>query len=691
MNLRLASAPADTVLAPISRRAQPRLFGERLLGLVERLFAALDRALTRFLRPELNPLSQAGAIANSSLLVACATGILLLFWYRTTVHEAYASVATIDASVPAHFIRSLHRYSSDAALLFALVHAAREASAGRLGRVRWLAWTTGIATVGLLWLVGFLGYWLVWDTRGQAVALASSNFVDRLPILSDPLSRSFLADELLSSLLFFVVFFLHMLIPLAMGIGLWLHITRLSRPTFLTKRTMTLALLASMSALSLAAPADLAAPARMAVAPSGFALDGWFLWPVLVGKHLGSGTGEALALVLTVALLSLPWLLTRTRPRPAVVTPARCTACERCYADCPYDAIRMVPRSDGRPYPSVAMVDPSRCVGCGICAGSCDSAGIGLPWLDAVEERHALDRRITERLTTSPDVNVAFVCAEAKQRGGAGAKALSPELSGYELVSVPCAGWVHPLLAERGIRHGASSVVVVGCEPGCCSYREGQAWTEARFAGEREPALRTERVGARVQLIDLARHPSGSSKRSGASAEAAAPKPPSPRGLGAAVTAALVAVTLSGITWAGTRVAYSASAREPVLVVSLKATGAAKTACRPLTTEEKQRLPIHMQRKSVCERGRAEVRLRVSADGRTLLDRAYAPRGIWGDGNSVAIERVSLPPGDHTIGIEVGDSADRTELQYRSERTAHFANGRQTSVLFDQSKTFRWY
>lgn len=690
MNVGVSCAAPATARA--HARAQPRLYGERLLSAGDALFTRLDRLIARFVAPEYSPLAQAGAIANTSLLVACASGVVLLFWYRTSVHAAYASIASVDASPAAHFVRSLHRYSSDAALLFALIHAAREVSAGRLGRVRWLAWVTGLASVLALWFVGFLGYWLVWDVRGQAVALASARLLDRLPIFSDPLSRSFLADELLSSLLFFVVFFLHMLIPLAMGIGLFLHITRLSRPAFLTRRALTLVLLGAMSALAVVAPADLAAPAKMAVRPGAFALDAWFLWPIPLGERLGVGATWAIIVFLGSGLVSVPWILTRRRPSPARVVTERCNGCERCYRDCPYDAIRMVARSDDRPYSSVAVVDPDQCLGCGICAGACDSAAIGLDWFDSLSQRESLDRRIAAMTASEPGVSIAFVCAEAAPSAEPGRAAGASELPGFEVVSVPCAGWVHPLLAERALRRGASRVLVAACAPGNCAYREGSAWTSARFAGERQPALRRERVRNGVKLVQLYRHERGRPKREARDGEPHRAPPSRPtRRIAAGVFAVAAAVTLAGSTWAGTRVAYRPRAATPLFVISLKAAGEAKNACRALTDDEKKRLPIHMQGQTICERGRADLRLHASIDGQELLRRSYTPRGVWNDGNSVAIESIPVEPGEHSLAVEIGDSSDPHEFHYRTERAVRFEPGRQVSLLFDQSKAFRWY
>ncbi|HRE88844.1 MAG TPA: hydrogenase iron-sulfur subunit, partial [Myxococcota bacterium] len=53
------------------------------------------------------------------------------------------------------------------------------------------------------------------------------------------------------------------------------------------------------------------------------------------------------------------------------------------------------------------------------------------------------------------------------------------------IVSVPCAGWVHPLTLERAVRRGAERVIVVSCRPETCAYREGATWTAERIGGTR--------------------------------------------------------------------------------------------------------------------------------------------------------------------------------------------------------------
>src|SRR5690606_30731566 len=90
-------------------------------------------------------------------------------------------------------------------------------------------------------------------------------------------------------------------------------------------------------------------------------------------RQVPPGVAWLVGVVIAGGLLMVPWL---TRPRSdkasptSTVDPQLCTGCTQCSIDCPFTAITMVPRTDGRAE-LLAEVDPARCVSCGICAGSC--------------------------------------------------------------------------------------------------------------------------------------------------------------------------------------------------------------------------------------------------------------------------------------------------------------------------------
>jgi hypothetical protein len=228
-------------------------------------------------------------------------------------------------------------------MFFGLIHAIRVFLERRFTGARWLAWVTGVASVITLWFIGWTGYWLVWDERGHGVALSTAKALDVLPIFADPMGRSFLTDQSLNSLLFFVVFFVHMLIPLGMGIFLWLHIARLNRARFLTRAPLTAWVFGALVLLSLFYPADTAAPARMTLIRESFSMDWWYLLPLAASDRLGGGALWSLLLLGSLVVGSVPWWMARRRLGAAAINVSRCNACKQCFTDCPYGAIAMVP------------------------------------------------------------------------------------------------------------------------------------------------------------------------------------------------------------------------------------------------------------------------------------------------------------------------------------------------------------
>lgn len=650
-------------VAPVGTPLEPPVRGERVLRALERPFAAAELFLGRFLPERLNPLLQTGALTNLSLAVAVVTGIVVLVWYTPSTVGAWPSVSAMGQTPwGAGLVRTLHRVASDAAVLFATLHAARLFVARRFTGARWLAWVTGWALVALLWFDGWLGYWLVWDERARQVAVGTARMFDGLPIFADPFSRGFLADASLNSLLFFVVFFLHMLLPLPMAVALWLHIARVQRSRFWTATGLTAVALVAMVALSRVVPADLAGPARMAILPGELSWDAWYLLPVLLTDRLPVAALWALGLGGGALVVSLPWLLGRGRAVPAVVDEGRCNGCRRCATDCPYGAIRLDPRPGG---PVLAVVDPSACVGCGVCAGACDSAAISIPPFPVLPARRALD-------ASAPGQRVALVCEQAE---------VGP-LDGFVVQSLPCSGWMHPLHVERAARHGAAGVLVVTCAPGACRYREGADWIEARLAGVREPALRPEKVTVPMHVVSADRAPEAA--RAMAVGRPKEARRPGPVWLGAAIAVGLAAVVLVG----GTRVAWGVPRPAlPELVVSFKHPGAVVEDCRQLTDAEKQALPVHMRRDQECGRARAAVRLVVTVDGVVTHDQAYPAKGLWGDGNSVAVAPVAVPPGEHRVEVTIEDGA----TSHGDARTVSFVHGERRVVLYDRNVGFGWH
>ncbi len=671
--------------------AEPKVRGERLWRSIDNFFVRLDRITTTLIPDAYNPLVNTGAIANVCLAVAVISGVLLLFWYESSVREAYASVMLMQrAPYTAGLLRSLHRYSSDACMFFALVHGLRLFAARRFAGARWLAWVTGITLVGVLWLVGWTGYWLVWDQRAQLIATSTARLFDGVPIFADSFSRSFLTDDGVSSLLFFVVFFVHMLVPLALGVLVWLHIVRLARPRFFTSRAMALWVVVMLVVAALFFPAQAAGPAHLLAPPERLTLDLWYLAPLALAERLGVGAQWSL-LLFASAILLVPWLLTKRRAEVAEVIASRCDGCRQCANDCPYNAINMVPHPDSGRASECASVEPNRCVGCGICAGSCNRAGIGLAWFEALGERRRIETWLQNVSFDDAAGGLVLACVEAwpKEIEVDAQQGTCSALPGFRVLHVPCSGWVNAVMLERAARRGARRILLASCAPGQCRFREGPSLASERLAGQREPAPRRERLGEALvervaversakKLLRAARRLRGNDDR------------PAYRRLGAGVAGAVLAGALAVATTAFADVAVTLVMRPSELVVSFKHPGAVGESCRQRSPEELAKLPVHMRQARVCDRRRHDVRLRVVIDGRTVLDKAYSPRGLWSDGNSMALETLPLGTGEHNIEIALDDDG-KPPWAFTDAHVLHVAAKQRHVVTFDRLTGFIWH
>ena len=300
---------------------------------------------------------------------------LHLLRYR---HRARLRVGRIhltnDQWYHAGVMRSLHRYASDLMVVMVVVHLLREFAYDHYRGVRWFSWFTGLPIIWLLYASGITGYWLVWDKLAQYVAIVSSELLDWLPIFGEPIARNFISTGTLTSRFFTLMVFMHVAVPLFLLFIMWVHILRISRPKMNPPRTLALLSLVALVAVSLWKPALSQGHVDLAKAPVEVGLD-WFYLPLYPLTDIwGKGAVWAFLGAFSLMIGLMPWLPPLRRAKPAEVDLAHCNGCARCAEDCPYEAIRMVRRTDGLPFPTQAQVNPSLCVSCGICVGACPSS-----------------------------------------------------------------------------------------------------------------------------------------------------------------------------------------------------------------------------------------------------------------------------------------------------------------------------
>lgn len=673
--------PGFTAFPPRPGPVPPSLRRRALLA-AGTAYQWVEVLLDRLVSSPLNPLYHTGTIAVFSLAVATVTGIYLFVFYRVGTEEAHRSIEGIMAhplGVGA-LMRSLHRYASDAAIVAAVLHGAKMLLGDRFSGARWIGWVSGLVLVGLVWVTGATGYWLVWDVQAQILSVTTARLLDVLPIFGEPLVRTFVDATRVQRFLFFLVLFLHISIPFLLGAVYWLHVMRLSRARFFPPRVVLWVTGAALVAASLVRPALSGPPADLSRLPGAVPVD-WFYFPYFPLTALDPRLGWALVFGVGLVSVTLPWWLRAPAPARARVDDPACTGCQRCWRDCPYEAVMMVPREDGGGRArQVAVVNPAKCVGCGICVGACDSAGILLgdqPVSVLGEVVVARLRAVRTRDAERPAVLVYACRAFPGLEPSLDALGVPRGRPGVTVMGLPCAGALHPAMVTKALEAGAAGVFVAACVPEDCPFREGSRWLVERFGGRRAPVLRrpddgrlrvrwyapveTARLGRDLATFQetLAARPGSAPAvggRAGAAPaiEARRPGPARLAGFAAllAVAAGALAV-LSAAPWQATpsdaaalRIAFKHVAR-------LEAGPAGGPAPAELA-----KLPRHMrpQGPAAVPRGsRVDTTLRVTVDERLVLERRYRPGGLRRDGPTFGYEELRLAPGRRRIEVLLVD------------------------------------
>ncbi len=469
-------------------------------------FEIARNALGRIFPDAWNPLLHLGALGFFFYWIVTVSGIYVYAFFDTGAAQAFGSVErmTYEQWFHAGLMRSLHRYASDGLVVVMLLHLLREFAYDRYRGARSFSWLTGVPVLVLVYVAGITGYWLVWDKLAQYVAIVTSEWLDKAGIFGQPIARNFLSPEHLSDRFFTLMVFMHIAVPLIALLILWVHLQRITKPRINPPRGLAVGTLLSLLVLSLVWPATSQGPADLLEVPADIGLD-WFylpLYPLFEALPGPVTWGSSIALL--VMFLAIPWLPPMRRAKPARVDLSNCNGCARCFADCPYSAITMVARTDGRPFEREARVNAALCVACGICAGACPTAtpfrratalmpGIDLPDLPLARLREHL-HEISARLTERPRIMV-FGC-------GNGVPLAGLENPGVGVVRIACSGHLPPSFIDYVLsRDLAEGVVLTGCSEGDCHNRFGITWTEQRIAGVRDPYLRARVPRHRLRIL----------------------------------------------------------------------------------------------------------------------------------------------------------------------------------------------
>lgn len=271
------------------------------------VFLRVENVLNGAFGPTLNPFYYLGAITYLMFWIIFASGFYIYFFYDTGVTDAYNSVEKITHNqwYFGGILRSLHRYASDGMILFGVLHMLRNFVFDRYRGFRWFSWHTGILAIGLVYVAGINGYWLPWDKLAQFSAVATTEWLDTLPIISAPMVRNFLEQGSVNDRFFSLLSLLHIGAPLATVVIIWVHTQRVPQAKTSPPMRVTVGLIVAMVVLSLVKPAVSQGQADLDAVPLTLELDWFFMWshpalyawgPAKLWMVVGGGAGLLLLL-----------------------------------------------------------------------------------------------------------------------------------------------------------------------------------------------------------------------------------------------------------------------------------------------------------------------------------------------------------------------------------------------------------
>ena len=164
-----------------------------------RLKSFLDRETPKY---STNPLYGLGGLALTCGIVAIITGWLLSIYYVPTLEGAFESVRRISEEIPyGSVIRSMHRYSADLIIIFAILHFLRVFLTASYRKPRDLTYIVGIIAGVAIVLTSYAGYSLPLNEVAVAATYIGVGIVLSIPFIGNWLTSVLLGGGGLSDIL----------------------------------------------------------------------------------------------------------------------------------------------------------------------------------------------------------------------------------------------------------------------------------------------------------------------------------------------------------------------------------------------------------------------------------------------------------------------------------------------------------
>lgn len=649
-----------------------------------RFLEYLDTFFDKIYSSKYNPFYRSGTLTVGLLAIVIITGIYLIFFYQ--VEAPYESLVKIENEVfLGSLMRAIHRYASDAALIATFFHVLRLIVEGKTWGPRTLAWVSGVILMVVLYISAATGFVMVWDLFGQMFVLAGARMIDLFPFFPVPQVMTFSGHKELPPSFFFINLFLHVALPLAMIFGIWIHTAKIARSRWFPIKPIFIFLTLGFIILGLIWRAPLEQKADFLLLPGPVKSDFFYgFWLPLSQKS--SALWSALFWgFLFIFFISIPWWLRpkkNIRDQKSKDNPLTCLGCEQCSKDCPYEAIEMVPRRQGKGSPIVAQVIRDNCVVCGLCSGSCSTYSIG-PNERSGREQLARMRELIEHSVQIKSGAVIFCINNSSM------EEKFKKVIDLPLFPIPCVGDLHPRVVEL-LQKKFKKLYIISCPERNCRSKEGPYLLKERLFNSRPPSDSSKLDIKNLTVIE-ASVAEFSMIKNIILEEGELQKNHNNISLKVfmrlfcSMLLFLSIAFLSGIQLGDSQHEVSH------LRISFRLSGQKKEMCRKHSPEELHKIPVHMRTPEICERILLSYLLNINIDGQEIMQKKISPPGARGDRPLIVNEEMTLPTTTHNIQLSFQPIESDTGKRMYLNQDVKFTPSRVVLITLenDEFKVFK--
>lgn len=127
-----------------------------------------------------------GGITAFLFIILTLTGILLMFYYRPTVSQAYWDMKDLEHIVRfGVLLRNMHRWAAHLMVITVMLHMFRVFMTGSYKPPREFNWVIGVLLLVLTLLLSFTGYLLPWDQLGFWAITVGTNMARATPFIGN--------------------------------------------------------------------------------------------------------------------------------------------------------------------------------------------------------------------------------------------------------------------------------------------------------------------------------------------------------------------------------------------------------------------------------------------------------------------------------------------------------------------------